>query len=135
VRRGFYDPAKSGTSPIASEALVRIAALYRIETEIRGKDAAERLARRQELSRPLVTNLRLWFEAQLRTLPPRGPMAELIRYPLNHWNGLEQFLSDGRIEIDNNTVERSMRPINYQQKIRFLRVPMRGPITGPPPLH
>ncbi len=78
-----------------ADSQVRIAALYRIETEIRGKDPAERLARRQELSRPLVTDLRLWFEAQLKTLPPRGPMAELIRYPLNHWSGLEQFLSDG----------------------------------------
>ena len=58
VRRGFYDPAKSGTSPIATEALVRIATLYRIETEIRGKGPAERLAKRQELSRPLVTDLR-----------------------------------------------------------------------------
>jgi len=116
VRRGFYDPAKSGNSPIATEALARIAALYRIETEIRGQDPAERLARRQELSRPLVTDLRLWFEAQLKTLPPRGPMAELIRYPLNHWSGLEQFLSDGRVEIDNNTVERSMRPIKLSAK-------------------
>jgi transposase len=116
VRRGFYDPAKSPTSPIATEALLRIAALYRIETEIRGKDPVERLARRQELSRPLVTDLRLWFEAQLKTLPPRGPVAVLIRYALNHWNGLEQFLSDGRIEIDNNTVERSMRPIKLSAK-------------------
>jgi hypothetical protein len=89
----------------------------------------------QELSRPLVTDLRLWFEAQLKTLPPRGPMAKLIRYPLNHWNGLEQFLSDGRIEIDNDTVERSMRPKNYQRKIRSLRVPMRAPITGQPLLY
>jgi len=70
----------------------------------------------QELGRPLVTDLRLWFEAQLKTLPPWGPMAELIRYPLNHWNGLEQFLSDGRIEIDNDTVERSMRPQKLSAK-------------------
>jgi transposase len=116
VRRGFYDPAKSGTSPIATEALVRIAALYRIETEIRGMDPAERLTKRQELSRPLVTDLRLWFEAQLKTLPARSPMAEVIRYPLNHWAGLEQFLADGRIEIDNNTVERCMRPIKLSKK-------------------
>jgi len=116
VRRGFYDPAKSGTSPTAAEALVRIAALYRIETEIRGKDPATRLAKRQELSRPLVTDLRVWFEAQLKTLPARSPMAEVIRYPLNHWNGLEQFLADGSIEIDNNTVERCMRPIKLSKK-------------------
>jgi len=116
VRRGFYDPAKSGTSPIAAEALRRIAVLYRIETEIRGMDPAERLAKRQELSRPLVTDLRLWFEAQLKTLPARSPIAEVIRYPLNHWHGLEQFLADGSIEIDNNTVERCMRPIKLSKK-------------------
>ncbi len=63
-----------------------------------------------------MTDLRLWFEAQLKTLPPRGPMAELIRYPLNHWSALEQFLSDGRIESDNNTDERSMRPIKLSAK-------------------
>jgi transposase len=89
MRRGFYNPAESGTSPIATEALVRIAALYRIGAEIPGKAPAERLAKRQELSRPLVTGLRVWFEAQLKTLPARGPMAEVIRYPLNHWAGLE----------------------------------------------
>ena len=116
VRRGFYDPAKSGTSPIATQALARIAALYRIETEIRGTNPAERLAKRQELSQPLVSELRLWFEAQLKTLPARGPLAEVIRYPLNHWGGLERFLADGRIEIDNNTVERSMRPIKLSKK-------------------
>jgi transposase len=116
VRRGFYDLAKPGTSPIATEALRRIAALYRIESEIRGKDPAQRLAVRQELSRPLVKDLRLWFEAQLKTLPAKGPTAEIIRYPLNHWSGLEQFLCDGRVEIDNNTVERSMRPIKLSKK-------------------
>jgi len=47
LRHGFYDPAKSGTSLIATEALVRLAALYRSKTEIRGKDPAERFAQRQ----------------------------------------------------------------------------------------
>ena len=44
-------------------------------------------------------------------LPARGPTAEAIRYALNHWDGLERFLDDGRIELDNNSVERSMRPV------------------------
>jgi len=61
-------------------------------------------------------DLRLWLEAQLNTLPARGPLAQVIRYPLNHWAGLEQFLLDGRVEIDNNTVERSMRPITLSRK-------------------
>ena len=96
--------------------MARIAALYRIEAEIRAKDPVQRLAKRQELSRMLVKELRLWFEAQLKTLPARGPTAEAIGYAPNHWDGLEQFLTDGRIEIDNNSVERSMRPIVLSRK-------------------
>jgi hypothetical protein len=76
VRRRFYDLAKTGAAPIATEALARIAALYRIETDARGKTPAERLAIRQARSRPLVTELRPWFEAQFAKLPARGPTPE-----------------------------------------------------------
>ena len=116
VRRGFYDQAKTGTAPIATEALRRIAALYQIEARVRGKSQAERLALRQAESRPLVTDLRAWFEIQLGRLPARGPTTEAIRYALNHWDGLERFLADGRIEIDTNSVERSMRPVALSRK-------------------
>jgi hypothetical protein len=115
VRRGFYDLAKA-KAPIAMEALQRIAALYEIEARVRGKSAADRLAARQAESKPLVTELRIWFEAQIAKLPARGPTAEAIRYALNHWDGLERFLDDGRIELDNNSVERSMRPVALSRK-------------------
>ena len=115
VRRGFYDLAKAKT-PIATEALQRIAALYEIEARVRGTSAAERLAVRQAESKPLVMDLRTWFEAQLAKLPARGPLAEAIRYALNHWDGLGRFLEDGRIELDNNSVERAMRPVCLSRK-------------------
>ena len=116
VRRGFYDLAKTKAAPIATEALSRIASLYRIETEIRGKSAEHRLAARQTDSRPLVIDLHTWFEAQLVKLPGRSPTAKAIRYALNHWDGLQQFLEDGRIELDTNSVERSMRPVALSRK-------------------
>jgi hypothetical protein len=116
VRRGFYDLAKTGTAPIATEALKRIAALYEIDARIRGKSAAERLAMRQVESQPLVTELRVWFEAQLAKLPARGTTADAIRYALNHWDGLVRFLDDGRIELDTNSVERAMRPVALSRK-------------------
>jgi hypothetical protein len=75
LRREFYDHAKAG-APIAIETLSRIAALYQIEAEIRGMDAGYRLAVRQANSRPLVEDLRTWFEWQLPRLPGRGPTAE-----------------------------------------------------------
>ena len=116
VRRGFYDLAKGGNAPIATEALERIAALYRIEADIRGRGPPERLAQRQTRSAALLADLRTWFKAQHAKLFARGPTAEAIGYALNHWDGLVQFLEDGRIELDTNTVERSMRPVALSRK-------------------
>ena len=62
-------------------------------------------------TRPLVEALKPWLEQQLGHVSGRSPLAEAIRYGLSHWDGLVRFLNDGRIEIDSNTVERSIRPI------------------------
>jgi transposase len=116
VRRGFYDLARTGTAPVATEALQRIAALYAIEAEIRGKAPEVRLAARQARSHILVQDLFAWLEAQLARLPGSSKAAEAIRYALNHRDGLEQFLHDGRIEVDTNTVERAARPVALSRK-------------------
>jgi hypothetical protein len=110
-RRYFYEIARAGPAPIASEALRRIAGLYAIETVIRGRSAEERRAVRQTESMPLVEELKRWLETQLATVSARSVVAQAIRYGLNHWQGLVRFLDDGRIEMDSNPVERAMRPI------------------------
>jgi transposase len=116
LRRAFYDIAKGGDAPIASEALERIAALYVIEKAIRGRSADERCAVRQERSRPLVAALRSWLEQQLARVSRKAKIADAIRYGLNHWDGLTRFLNDGRIELDTNIVERSIRPVVLNRK-------------------
>ena len=116
LRRRFFDIAKDGSAPIASEALERIAALYAIEKTIRGHTAFERRAVRQEQSKPLVLELKRWFEQQLARVSGKSLIAEAIRYGLNHWDGLTCFLDDGRIELDTNIVERSIRPMVLNRK-------------------
>ena len=115
-RRQFFDIAKEAPAAIAREALKRIAALYDIEAEIRGRSAEDRRAVRQVRSKPLIEALKLWFEQRLAELSRKSTLAEAIRYALNHWSALIRFLDDGRIEIDSNTVERSMRPIALNRK-------------------
>jgi transposase len=115
-RRRFYEIAKAGSAPIAEEALRRIAEIYRIETRIRGNSAAERRQVRQAESRPLVADLKAWLQEQLARASAKSAIATAIRYGINHWDGLERFLDDGRIELDTNTVERSMRPIALNRK-------------------
>jgi len=116
LRRRFFDLAKGGDAPIANEALERIAALYAIEKTIRGRSADERRAVRQNKSKPLVVALRAWFEYQLTLVSGKAPIADEIRYGLNHWDGLIRFLDDGRIELDTNIVERGIRPIVLNRK-------------------
>jgi hypothetical protein len=115
-RRRFFELAKSAPAPIASEALKRIAELYEIEADIRGKSAEERRAVRQQKAEPLVEALKTWLEKTLVQVPGRSNIAKAIRYALKQWEGLIRFLDDGRIEIDSNTVERAMRPVALTRK-------------------
>ena len=116
VRRRFYELAAAGPAPIASEALERIAGLYAIEKEIRGRSADERRAMRQDRSRPIIDDLEPWLRAKLALISQKTKLAEAIRYALSRWVGLTRFLDDGRIEIDSNVVERSIRPIALNRK-------------------
>ena len=71
---------------------------------------------RQAKTRPLVEALKTWVETTLARLAVGSTIAQALRYGLNHWDGLVRYLDDGRIEIDSNTVERSMRPIALNRK-------------------
>ena len=115
ARRQFYELA-GASAPIANEALARIAALYRIESEIRGRSAEERRSIRQQRSQPIAEALEPWLREKLAIVSQKSKLAEAIRYALNRWAGLTLFLSDGKIEIDSNTVERSIRPIALNRK-------------------
>ena len=116
VRRPFYEIAAGGDAPIATEALKRIADLYAIEAEMRGRSADERRKTRQDRTRPLVEALKTWMEVKLAAVSQKGKVAAALRYALSRWDGLCRFIEDGRIEIDSNIVERAIRPLAIGRK-------------------
>ena len=114
VRRKFYELAD--TSPVATEVLRRIAMLYAIEDEVRGTSAEQRRSVRDEHSRGIANDLRQYLDTRNRQVSAKAKLGEAIRYALTRWDGLSRFLDDGRIDLDSNTVERSIRPLALNRK-------------------
>ena len=104
----------------------RYAQLYAIEGEIRGLAADDRLRIRQERSRPLMDDFRSWLEQQLALISGGSNLAKAIRYSLSRWTNLCRFLTDGRVEMDTNFIERTIRP----QKITVRNSLFAGNDTG-----
>ncbi len=63
-----------------------------------------------------MAEFELWLRDKLVLVSQKSKLAEAIRYALSRWTGLARFLDDGHIEIDNNVVERSIRPIALNRK-------------------
>ncbi|WP_131727631.1 IS66 family transposase, partial [Thalassovita autumnalis] len=101
---------------IAQHAIKQIAQLYAVEKEARGKSPEERVALRQAKAKPDFDNLELWLQGQLRKISGKTKLAEAIRYALNRMPKARGYLSDGRLELDNNTCERTMRPVALGRK-------------------
>jgi transposase len=116
ARRKLYDLAEKSGSQIAIDGLKQIAELYRIEAEIRGQSPQQRLAVRQQRSAPIVEAFSIWLKQQRARVSPKSRIGEKLAYIANHWDGLQLFLADGRIEIDSNAVENTIRPIALNRK-------------------
>jgi transposase len=107
-RRKFFDLARLQKAPIAIEAIERIDALFAVEREINGLAPEQRLAVRNERSRPLVVELESWLRQQ-RAVSRRSETAKAIDYSLKRWTALTRFLGDGRLCMSNNAAERAVR--------------------------
>ena len=116
VRRKLKEVYDSSASPIALAGLNRIAKLYAIEKKIRGKPPAERRAIRWEESAPIVNAFGVWLDEQRSRVSPRSRLGEKLTYIANQWDGLLEFLHDGRVEIDSNLVENRIRPLKLTAK-------------------
>jgi len=116
VRRKFYDLVVAHKSPVGTEALKRIAELYVIEKEIRGRLPEERREVRQLRSQPLLDSLKQWLEETLGKLSRKSDTAVAVRYALGQWDALVRYCDDGRLEIDNNAAERALRAVALGRK-------------------
>ena len=116
VRRKFFDVHVANGSPIAKEALDKIAALYAIEAQIKGWPPDERQRYRQDRAAPLIADLKAWLDVTLQKLSGKSDLAGAMRYALSRWKALTNYIDDGRTEIDNNAAERSIRGIALGRK-------------------
>lgn len=116
VRRKFYELHVGGINDAATASVKAMAELWRVEDEIRGKDATTRAAARQQRSTAIVASLFDIWEKELAKVSGKSKTAEAIRYAMTRRQSLERFLTDGRIEIDSNIVERAIRPQTITRK-------------------
>lgn len=116
ARRKFHEIHIAHPSPVTSEAIERIAALYAIEAEIRGSTPEIRKTIRQARARPLLDSMNTWLEATLAKLSRKSATAAGIRYPLSRWSALTRYVDDGQLEIDNNAAERALRVVALRRK-------------------
>ncbi|MGT2441225.1 IS66 family transposase [Ensifer adhaerens] len=108
-RRKLIKAKPKKGSPIVDEALLRIAALYKIEDSIRGCDPGHRQSVRQNLSRPLVDEFFAWLAAQAKRVSRKSDLGEAMAYMLRRQDGFSLFLDDGHVDIDSNLVENAIR--------------------------
>ena len=96
---------------MAGQALRYIASLYEIEGELRDSEPKQRLDARKQRAGPILVQLRAWLDEQRRRVPEGSAMARAIDYSLKRWTALVRYLDDPAVPIDNNHVERQIRPV------------------------
>lgn len=117
ARRKLFEVAKSGkATPIADAGIAQIRELYQIEKDIRGQCPADRMAARQECAKPIIKQMEIWLKDSRARVSAKSPIGEALKYIAKYWVGLIEFLDDGRVELDSNTVERTIRPIALNRK-------------------
>ena len=116
ARRKFVEIVKMTGSAEALSILARIAEIYRIEAKLRGENADTRLTVRRREAAPIMSELKAQLTELSDEVSSKSALGKAVTYTLNHWNGLAAFLEDGRIEVDSNVVERSMKSVALTRK-------------------
>ena len=110
ARRNFEELTHDGTSLVGLEAVRRFARIYGVEAQLKEFADDERRAQRQRLAKPLWEELQQWLRLERRLVADGGPTAKAIDYTLVHWTALTRHLHDGAVALDNNHLERQIKP-------------------------
>jgi len=120
ARRKFVDivnmaPKKRG---YAQTAVEKIKKFYEIESLIKEKNLNTTQVKqyREQYSKPLLDQFHKWLDDLKPKVPPKSSLGRAIAYTLSHWQELTRYLEDGRLAIDNNAVERAIKPFTVGRK-------------------
>jgi hypothetical protein len=116
ARRKFEELANTGASDVAQEAIQRIGLIYHAEGEFAAMDSQQRLAARKEITAPMWKDLHQWLQLERRRVAEGGATARAIDYSLNCWKALTRHLEDGAVGLDNNFLERQIKPWQMGRK-------------------
>ena len=116
IRRKFFDVHAASGSPVAAEALRRIAQLYAVEQQGAGMAPLQRLALRKQHAVPALAELNAWLLTTQRSVAAGSGTAKAIEHALKRWPALQRYASSGSLPIDNNPVENAIRPIAIGKK-------------------
>ena len=119
ARRKFEPIAKATKGRgLAKTALEFYRQLYKIEREAKEKQLApaQRYALRQEKSKPILEKFKAWLDELFPTVLPQSPLGKAMNYCIKLWPGLNRFLEEGRLEIDNNLTEQQIKPLVIARK-------------------
>ncbi|MEE8056313.1 MAG: IS66 family transposase [Pseudomonadales bacterium] len=118
--RRKFEPIANATkgNGLAKEAMRFYKRIYRVERK--GKDdnmsPKQRYALRQRYTKPIMAEFKAWLDAHYPTVPPKSSLGKAFAYCLKHWEGLCEFLKDGRLEADNNLTEQEIKPFVIARK-------------------
>lgn len=114
--RRYFSEAETNDEQRSSHALLAFQDIYAQERQMKDYSIQERQKLRQEIVAPKLEALHQWMKDEYPKVTPKSPIGKALAYSMKRWNELTVFISDGRLEIDNNKIENEIRPIALGRK-------------------
>ncbi|MGA2256825.1 MAG: transposase [Thermoguttaceae bacterium] len=129
-RRNFEEAIPATSHPLVHEAMIWTQQLYDIEDRAKEMSVDARRALRQAEALPILARMKARFEEVRPTLRPTSKLAEAIDYVLNRWAAFVRYTEDGRIPVDNNVIERLLRPVAIGRNYAKFRIMLSSPFAA-----